>query len=263
MTPTPPGFILNPVKNRTVAALVGAKTIGLILHVQAGNGALGGWFNQPQAAASSTWWAGKVGGREQYGNPDTDKFWAQADGNSTYHSIETEGWPNEPLTAVQIESVAQAFAWGHARYGWPLQLAEKPGQPGLGWHGMGGKAWGGHTGCPGDIRKAQRQLILTRAQQIAGAKSKEDDVTPDDIKQAVREVLKEDGLVDSRMFASNPTVAPVTALRYAMEWSLAARNAAQIAANAPGVSAQQIADAIPDDLAKQVVDALATRLKES
>lgn len=164
--PNPPGFTLKPVTNRTVGGI--GKTIGLILHVQAGNGALSGWFNNPSASASSTWWAGKKGEREQYGNPDTDKFWAQAAGNPTYHSIETEGVPGEPLTDAQIETVAQAFAWGHLRYDWPLVLAENPGEPGLGWHGMGGKAWGGHIGCPGDIRKAQRAQILARAKQIAG-----------------------------------------------------------------------------------------------
>ncbi|HET8767911.1 MAG TPA: hypothetical protein VFM86_11345, partial [Pedococcus sp.] len=84
--PNPPGFVLKPVGNRTVGGI--GKTIGLVLHVQAGNGALSGWFNNPSASASSTWWAGKKGEREQYGNPDTDKFWAQAAGNPTYHSIE-------------------------------------------------------------------------------------------------------------------------------------------------------------------------------
>jgi len=166
---TPDGFTLRPVVNRTVGAISGAKTLGLILHVQAGNNALSGWFNNPAAQASSTWWAGKAGGREQYGNPDADKFWAQSAGNATYHSVETEGYPNEPLTPQQIETVATIYAWGHARYGWPFQLAEKPGDKGLGWHGMGGSAWGGHTGCPGDLRKAQRPAILARAKQIAGA----------------------------------------------------------------------------------------------
>ena len=130
--PAPAGFKVVPVCNRTVGGLVGARTLGMVLHVQAGNGALSGWFNNPTAQASSTWWAGKAGGREQYGNPDTDKFWAQAAGNSTYHSIETEGQPSEPLTAAQIESCAVAYAFGHVRYGWPFQLAEKPGQRGLG-----------------------------------------------------------------------------------------------------------------------------------
>jgi hypothetical protein len=169
---------VKPVRNRTTGGLVGARTLGLILHVQAGDGALSGWFNNPTAQASSTWWAGKAGAREQYGNPDTDKFWAQAAGNTTYHSIETEGQPSQPLTPAQIETVAVAYAWGHTRYGWPFRLAEKPGETGLGWHGMGGKAWGGHTGCPGDLRKAQRSQILARAQQIAGGTTapQEDDM---------------------------------------------------------------------------------------
>ena len=177
-TPAPAGFTIKPVRNRTAGGLTGARTLGLILHVQAGNNALSGWFDNPAAQASSTWWAGKGGGREQYGNPDTDKFWAQAAGNSLYHSIETEGYPGEALTAAQVESCAVAYAFGHARYGWPFQLAEKPGDAGLGWHGMGGSAWGGHTGCPGDLRKAQRAAILARARQIANPAPtpKEDDM---------------------------------------------------------------------------------------
>lgn len=166
---TPDGFTLKPVVNRSPGAINGSRTLGLILHVQAGNNALSGWFNNPAAQASSTWWAGKAGGREQYGDPDTDKFWAQSAGNSSYHSVETEGYPNEPLTAQQIETVAQIYAWGAKRYGWPYQLAEKPGDRGLGWHGMGGAQWGGHLGCPGDLRKAQRPAILARAKAINGA----------------------------------------------------------------------------------------------
>ena len=165
-TPAPPGYTVTNVRNRTAGGLRGSDTIGLVLHVQAGNGELSGWFNNPGAGASSTWWAGKGGARRQYCNPDTDKFWAQAAGNSLYHSIETEGYPSEPLTAAQIESVAQALAFGHVRYGWPLRLANKPGEPGLGWHGMGGAAWGGHTGCPGTTRKNQRTQILARAKEL-------------------------------------------------------------------------------------------------
>lgn len=175
---------MKPVRNRTAGGLRGSDTIGLVLHVQAGNGELSGWFNNPAARASSTWWAGKAGGREQYGNPDTDKFWAQEAGNPLYHSIETEGQPSEPLTPEQIETCAVAYAFGHVRYGWPFRLAEKPGQPGLGWHGMGGAAWGGHTGCPGDKRKAQRAHILARAQAIVGGED-EDMPTLNEIAEAV------------------------------------------------------------------------------
>lgn len=258
MTAAPPGFILNPVKNRTVAALQGAKTLGLILHVQAGNGALGGWFNNPAASASSTWWAGKTGGREQYGDPDRDKFWAQAAGNSTYHSIETEGIPSEPLTAAQIESVAQAFAWGHKRYGWKLVLAEKPGDPGLGWHGMGGKAWGGHTGCPGDKRKAQRAQILARAKEIVGpsaAPTKEADMplTEDD----ARTILTGSAVLKNP-FAANPDTAPRVAASYVLEQTAAkvAQLAKAAAPSAPTLSAADI-----NAIATKTADLISARMK--
>lgn len=267
--PAPPGFTVNPVRNRTAGGLVGADTLGLILHVQAGDGELTSWFNNPDAQASSTWWGGKLGGRSQYGNPDTDKFWAQAAGNPTYHSIETEGQPNQPLTAAQIETVAVAYAWGHTRYGWPFRLAEKPGDPGLGWHGMGGKAWGGHTGCPGDLRKAQRPQILARAQQIAGDTTtpQEDDMTPDEARDAV---LKAD-IIPSPVATGAGNVTPVTALKWAMEWSLAARNAAQEAlaiakaqaAKGGPLTAAEIEDAMKDALAGGIQINVTATTKES
>ena len=40
--------------------------LGVILHVQAGNGNLAGWFNNPAAKASSTSWVSKGGALEQY-----------------------------------------------------------------------------------------------------------------------------------------------------------------------------------------------------
>jgi hypothetical protein len=233
--PNPPGFVLKPVANRTVGGI--GKTVGLVLHVQAGNGALSGWFNNPSASASSTWWAGKKGEREQYGNPDTDKFWAQAAGNPTYHSIETEGVPTEPLTDAQIETVAQAFAWGHLRYDWPLQLAEKPGDPGLGWHGMGGSAWGGHTGCPGDIRKAQRAQILARAKQIAGVGTPTQ--TPPEVDmpltQADATTLLTGSAVMKNVTAKDPNSAPRVSAGFLIE--LAAKNSMTTVAQLAGLTA--------------------------
>jgi hypothetical protein len=154
--------------------------VGLVLHVQAGNGSPYGWFNNLASQASSTFWAGKRGQREQYGDYD-ERMWAQADGNETYASIETEGYPDEPLTDAQLDSVAVAYAEGVRLWSWPLQVANAPGQPGLGTHAMGGSDWGGHTGCPGTIRTGQRAEILRRAGAILNPPP-EDDVTPDDIK---------------------------------------------------------------------------------
>jgi hypothetical protein len=133
--------------------------LGLVLHVCQGNGSQHGWFSDPAAQASSTWWVSKAGVVEQYVDADA-QAWAQAAGNPTYNSVETEGFAVEPLTSLQISSLTDLYAWGHHAYGWPLALAEKPGQPGFGWHGMGGDPWGGHTGCPGALRVAQRADVL-------------------------------------------------------------------------------------------------------
>lgn len=67
----------------------GARTaqLGLILHVQAGNGELSGWFSNPSAQASSTFWVGKDGTVVQYMEAGTDKSWAQAGGNALYDSV--------------------------------------------------------------------------------------------------------------------------------------------------------------------------------
>jgi peptidoglycan hydrolase-like protein with peptidoglycan-binding domain len=136
--------------------------LGLVLHVQEGNNSLAGWFNNPAADASATWWVSKAGALEQYVDADVCA-WAQSDGNSTYNSVETEGYHDEALTPQQEDTLARLYAWGAQTYGWPNLLAETPGDDGFAWHGMGGSAWGGHTSCPGDLRKNRRQPILAVA----------------------------------------------------------------------------------------------------
>lgn len=136
--------------------------LGLVLHVQEGNNSLAGWFDNPSSGASSTFWVSKNGTLEQYVDADICA-WAQGSGNSTYQSVETEGYHDEPLTDTQIDTLAQLYTWGNQTYGWPDLLAETPGQVGFGWHGMGGDSWGGHTACPGDLRKPQRTDILDLA----------------------------------------------------------------------------------------------------
>lgn len=159
---------------------------GLVLHVATGpaDASLYGWFSNPAASASSHWWAGASGGAEQYLDPIEHQGWAQADGNASYHSVETGGDPDAPLTEAQCQAVARIYRWGHDRFGWPYQLAEVPGQKGLAWHGMGGSAWGGHTSCPGELRKAQRQHILDLAQGSSPTTG-DDMPTPQDLWNAV------------------------------------------------------------------------------
>lgn len=137
---------------------------GLIVHAQQGDGSCFGEFDNPDNEKSATWWISKSGLIEQYVD-DALIAWAQMNGNRRYNSVEFEGWVTEPLTDAQIETGAQLYAYGVNKYNWPLQLAELPGQKGLGWHGMGGDAWG-HPHCPGDTRKLQRMAIITRAAQL-------------------------------------------------------------------------------------------------
>ena len=158
-----PGAAYRPVVNQSAGM---DAQLGLILHVQQGLNSPYGWFNNPSSQDSSTWWVSKTGVLEQYGDPITQHQWAQAAGNRSYQSVETEGYPAEALTDAQVQTLAHLYAWGHQALGWDLTLAEAPGQRGFGWHGMGGTAWGGHLGCPGDLRRAQRQQILTLAQAI-------------------------------------------------------------------------------------------------
>jgi hypothetical protein len=136
--------------------------LGLVLHVQEGNGELTGWFSNPESGASSTYQVMKDGRLFQFVESEY-VAWAQGAGNVSYQSVESEGYVGEPLTVAAERALADLYHWGHETFGWPDQLSEEPGQYGFGWHGMGGSAWGGHTGCPGELRKNRRRAILDDA----------------------------------------------------------------------------------------------------
>ena len=151
-----PGAVWKPVPSHSGA--MNAHT-GLVLHVQQGDNSPYGWFSVPSNQASSHWWVAKNGTLEQYVESD-DTAWGQAAGNGSWSSVETEGFDTEPLTTAQVQTLAALYAWGHRVYGWPLVVSESVTTAGFGWHGMGGASWGGHLGCPGDIRKSQRAAVL-------------------------------------------------------------------------------------------------------
>jgi hypothetical protein len=93
-------------------------------------------------------------------------------GNRIGISIEHEGYAGDSLTPSQIENDAQVLAWVHTTHGIPLQSTDDPiNGSGVGWHGMGGDAWGGHFDCPGDPIKAARPQIIARALEILGQPS--------------------------------------------------------------------------------------------
>jgi peptidoglycan hydrolase-like protein with peptidoglycan-binding domain len=153
-----PGAIWKPISSHGGGV---DSHLGLILHITTNNFDPYGFFSNPGNQASSTFWVAADGTIEQYIDSDL-RSWAQAGGNSSYASVETSGVNGTLMTAAQVSAVARIYAWGHQVHGWPLQLSESPGQPGLGWHGMGGAAWGSHYDCPG-VRKGQRQAVLDQA----------------------------------------------------------------------------------------------------
>lgn len=138
-------------------------TRGLILHIM--QGTLDGtdaWFKNPASQASAHFGVGKDGRLLQW--VDTaDKAWAIAAGNRQWVSLECEGKVPDRLTPQQIAVAASLLAWLHTSDGVPLQATDDPnGGHGLGWHGMGGDAWG-HPDCPGTNIIAQRGAIIAAA----------------------------------------------------------------------------------------------------
>jgi N-acetyl-anhydromuramyl-L-alanine amidase AmpD len=139
--------------------------LGVVAHVNESTGDIYNWCNNPGNQVSSHFQVMKDGSLLQYVDTDVAS-WCQSSGNYSYLSVETEGYHTEAFTPAQVETFARLMAWAHQVHEIPLTLADVVGQRGLGWHGMGGKSWGGHTSCPGEPRKAQRAVILQRAAQL-------------------------------------------------------------------------------------------------
>lgn len=155
---------IGPTPNETPAGMAGIK--GVVLHIQQGNEAGSiAWCENPASQVSAHFFAPKVGRPVQMVDT-SDRAWAEAAGNPDWLSIENEGYSGQQLTDSQIEACAQILARAHREYGVALVASDSPGNSGLGWHGMGGDAWGGHPDCPGEPVKAQRGVIIARAAQI-------------------------------------------------------------------------------------------------
>ena len=159
-----PGADWRPVRNFTKDGQEEVR--GVVVHIMAGT--LEGsqsWFDNPTAQASSHFGTGKAGALRQW--VDTkDRAWAQAAGNRTWLSVENEGVGGDALTDDQLDRNAEVLAWAHKEYDVPLQVASGTDGRGLGWHAMGGSAWGGHTSCPGARIVAQLPEIVARAKRI-------------------------------------------------------------------------------------------------
>lgn len=141
------------------------EPMGVVLHIEQGYEAgTVSVFHNPGAQASAHFGIGKDGHIDQF--VDThDAAWAEVAGNRHWISIEHEGFTGEALTEAQVAADVRLIAWLKGSedgpgLNFPLQETDDVNRPGLGWHGMGGADWGGHTQCPGDPIKAQRPEIL-------------------------------------------------------------------------------------------------------
>lgn len=162
--PRYPGAVWRPITGHTDGPMRSHR--GLVLHVNQSNGNL---FNHVSGDhnVSCHFEVYKTGVIEQYLDTNMSS-WCQSDGNMDWMSCETEGFDTEPLTQQQIVAIAGLYVWLHTTHNIPNQLAETPSGFGFGWHGMGGVAWGNHPGCPGNLRKPQRQTILSLATSSGG-----------------------------------------------------------------------------------------------
>ncbi len=152
----------GPVPNRTPNGM-GAVT-GAVFHIMGSSyAAADGWFHNPQAKASAHFGIKQNGELVQW--VDTaDRAWHAVAANLHWIGVETEG-ASGPLSDAGIAKFAELYRWLHDNYGIPFQTTDDPvNGHGLGWHGMGGVAWGNHTYCPGPQRKAQRATVIALAQ---------------------------------------------------------------------------------------------------
>lgn len=136
---------------------------GVVLHIAEGGyeGTVAWCLNQ-NSQVSAHFVVAKDGSVTQLVDTD-DVAWCQVGGNEEWLSIENEGRSGDELTPQQIASCALILGRAHREYGIPLQLADSPSGAGLGYHGMGGGAWGGHDRCPGSPIVAQRKDVIERA----------------------------------------------------------------------------------------------------
>jgi len=215
-----PGAEWRPTNNCTKGGQEAVR--GVVLHVMAGT--LAGsdsWFKNPAAQASAHFGIGKAG--EVYQWVDTaDRAWAQAGGNRTWLSIEHEGQGGDALTPAQLAASARVIAWMHETHGVLLQATDSVDGRGIGWHGMGGAAWGGHTACPGTPIKAQRPALIAAAKgHTTSTSSKEDGVNDADVKK----ILTTDGILNRAATAKDKTNAHWTWASHVQATTDAARAA--------------------------------------
>jgi hypothetical protein len=141
-----------------------SPVVGVVFHIMgASMAAADGWFHNPASQVSAHFGIGQDGRLVQWVDT-SDRAWHAGAANRHWIGVETEGSGGQ-LADAGVTTFGRLYAWLAAQYHLPFAPTDDPvNGAGLGWHGMGGDAWGGHPYCPGDARKNQRQRILDIAQ---------------------------------------------------------------------------------------------------
>jgi hypothetical protein len=143
---------------------------GVVMHTEDGfEAGTVATFMNPKSQASAFFSIGRNGHVTQY-LPVGQGYvaWTQGAGNDAWRGVEDEDrtHPSIPLTLEQVAAFAQILEACSEFDGFPLQVTDDVNGHGLIWHGAGGQPWGGHPDCPGEVRKAQRPLIVSLAEAI-------------------------------------------------------------------------------------------------
>jgi hypothetical protein len=147
-----------------------ARAKGMVQHTEAGfRAGTFATFMDPGSQVSAFFSVGEDGAAHQY-LPVGHGYvaWAEGEGNPHWYSCECEDKlePGTPMPNVQLITFAQILEATAARDEFPLTITDDVNGTGLITHGDGKMAWGNHPDCPGDVRKAQRPLILALARAI-------------------------------------------------------------------------------------------------
>jgi hypothetical protein len=165
-----------------------------ILHVDAGNASsLYGYFNGRSGGVESHFFVRKDGVVEQYRDTAYQAD-ANMEANDFAVSIETQGYGAGEWTPQQLASIKALLVWLHAVHGIPLVKATRWDGAGVGYHNLFPTQWaGGPRSCPGPdrIKQFTTQLVPWMATATTAGKDV-DDMTRDELKEAIREVLAEE-----------------------------------------------------------------------
>jgi hypothetical protein len=148
----------------------------LVLHRREGDSSVGSWYCNPLDALFSTFFVPREGSPRQQID-DSLRAPVLANGAALYASAEIEG--SATLTDSQLNGLALIFAEGHRIHGWPLALADNPGDLGLMRHSAGGLPFGAHPQCPGDADDVIRTAVLAAATSLLGSPNVDARVVPE------------------------------------------------------------------------------------